>query len=191
MQPAGMNRLELAAQARRDRQSQLEECISKMDLTALKETLKLVCMKQPSLLMDVLKSADGNGDPAPGNLRAVPNWCSCNNCREMPTGREKMCCGKIPENCHSRLADFYTIVLDELVLEVAMRCRSDALAEPRDNEYNRTHRHTAYRQYVMWMHGRLGSGNRKVIPSCCVWCIRDKYPEPSGQYVGYFEGILD
>lgn len=43
-----------------------------MELTALKETLKLVCMKQPSLLIDVLKSTDGNGDLAPGNQPAVP-----------------------------------------------------------------------------------------------------------------------
>lgn len=71
-----------------------------------------------------------------------------------------------------------------------MRC-NDALAEPKDNDYNRAHRHTAGRQYVMWMYGRLGSGNRKVIPSCCVWRIRDRYPEPSGQYIRYIEGILD
>lgn len=82
-------------------------------------------------------------------------------------------------------------VLDELVLEVAVRCRNDALAEPRDIDYNRAHRHTAYRQYVMWMHGHLRAGNRKVIPCCCVWHIRDGYPVPSGQYVGHIEGILD
>lgn len=75
-----------------------------MDLTVLKKTLKLVCMKQPSLLIDVLKSTDGNGDPAPGNMPAVPSWCTCNSCREMPTEREKVCCGKIPDNCHSKLA---------------------------------------------------------------------------------------
>lgn len=55
------------------------------------------------------------------------------------------------------------MILDELVLKVAIRCRNDALAEPRDNDYNRSHRHTAYRQYVMWMHGRLGAENQKKI----------------------------
>lgn len=88
------------------------------------------------------------------------------------------------------LQDFYTIVLDELVLEVAIRSRNDALAEPRDIDYNKAHRHAAYRQYVMWIHGHLGAGNRKVIPSCCVLRIRDRYPDPSGHYIGYIEGVL-
>lgn len=43
------------------------------------------------------------------------------------------------------LQDFYTIVLDELVLEVAIRSRNDALAEPRDIDYNKAHSHAAYR----------------------------------------------
>lgn len=38
-----------------------------------------------------------------------------------------------------------------------MRCRNDALAEPRDNDYNRAHRYTTYRQYVMCIHGRIGA----------------------------------
>ena len=39
--------------------------------------------------------------------------------------------------------DFYTIVLDELVLEVVARHRDDVLAQPPDQDYNRDRRHTA------------------------------------------------
>lgn len=43
--------------------------------------------------------------------------------------------------------DFYTVVLKELVLEVAMRYmyHNDVLAESRDDNINRSRRHAAYR----------------------------------------------
>jgi hypothetical protein len=48
--------------------------------------------------------------------------------------------------------DFYTIVLDELVLEVAARHRDDDLAQPSDQDYNRGRTYTVYIQYILWWH---------------------------------------
>jgi hypothetical protein len=64
----------------------------------------MVCSKQPSLMLDILDTADSGGPEQPGSEgRAVPSWCICTYCRDMPTDREKLCCGKSRLNCQSRL----------------------------------------------------------------------------------------
>jgi hypothetical protein len=42
-----------------------------------------------------------------------------------------------------------------------------------------------YIQYILWWHGYLTTGNRRVVPSCCAWWIRGTFPDPLGQYVGF------
>ena len=79
-------------------------------------------------------------------------------------------------------------IFDELVLEIAIRYRNDVLTQPQDNDYNRRHLYAAYRQYILWVNGQLGAGNRRVIP--CVWRIRENYSDMSGHYVGFLGGKL-
>ena len=49
----------------------------------------------------------------------------------------------------------------------------------------RPFRHSAYWQFVLWQHGCLGVGRRVVIASCCVWNIRDTFPDPRAHYTGF------
>ncbi|KAJ8050552.1 hypothetical protein HOLleu_03797 [Holothuria leucospilota] len=46
-------------------------------------------------------------------------------------------------------------------------------------------RHTVYLQ--PGVHGHLGRGSRKIIPSCVVTAIRQTWPSANGIYRGYLD----
>jgi hypothetical protein len=52
---------------------------------------------------------------------------------------------------------------------------------------NSNRRQAAYSEFVLMHYGRQGTGKRRVIPSCCIWKIRDKYPDRYNQYRGFEE----
>jgi hypothetical protein len=64
-------------------------------------------------------------------------------------------------NFLSLLQDLDQIVLDEAVLGVARMFWEELVVMPHDEDYNRSNRcmYTAYHQYTIWAHGRLGAGS--------------------------------
>ena len=60
-----------------------------------------------------------------------------------------------------------------------------------DNLSNRSLRYAAYKQFIWWVFKHLGKGNRRVIPPCASWKMREHFLEPNADYVNYSEGNKD
>ena len=125
-----------------------------------------------------------NHFPRQPPLQATPDWCRCGKCRQMDNPVERVCCRNT--TCVTTSDLFYDICLNRHVLSVGIINRSDFFGE--DPEFTpANYRKIAYRQYIMYQHGYLGRANRKVIPSCIVWKVRDNFPAPDNNYLGFKE----
>ncbi|XP_060586944.1 P2X purinoceptor 7-like [Ruditapes philippinarum] len=120
----------------------------------------------------------------------APSWCKCGRCREMGADIDNKCCGCLPRNCVSTRDEMERLVLDPQVLALGQSFYSDMLARrgQRVENTNKTMRYSAYRNFTLWRHGRLGAGVRRVVPSCCVLSIRARYPSATGTYTGFVPG---
>ena len=119
------------------------------------------------------------------NDKSRPPWCVCGKCEEMGNPTGNVCCGH-REGCISTFERFHLLCTNHSVLTVAIHNRADIMADPISYSPS-SYRKAAYRQYILWVYGYLGRGNRRVIPSCVVMCIRRWYPAPDGVYLGFKE----
>ena len=124
-----------------------------------------------SLAKSILETDFGPEYPTGGDR--VP-WCICGNCREMETPTENVCCRVA--KCVTNFEHFLNICLDHA--HGAIHNRADIRADPIDYS-PASYRKAAYRQFILWAHGYLGRGNRRVVPSCVVLAIRPMYPSPA------------
>ncbi len=159
-----------------------------MDVGNLKRFALVLLRRQPAAFADLVNGELPGGhqqlDPSQDPDNDSPEWCKCDHCTVMPTQEENKCCTATRRPCISRTNLFRQLELDGNVLEIAMRYREDVLVL-NNVRNNQNFQHAAYWQYVLWQHGQLGRGNRRVVPSCCVLAIRNRYPSPNGIYTGY------
>ena len=153
---------------------------SKKDLEGL---LVAVASRCPQLWKSV-STSEKQVDPEKPYLQ--PPWCKCGKCHMEGDAEDQVCCKNHPKNHENPY--FFQLCLDQQTLELALVNNCDWLNMPRIYT-NSKFRNTAYRQYILWFHGKLGYRKRKRIPSCIKWAIRDMYPEASGEYVGYHEAL--
>ena len=55
----------------------------------------------------------------------------------------------------------------------------------------RSYRFAAYKQFSSWIYNQLSKGFRKIITSCALWSIREKYPLADGSYFPFKESRDD
>ena len=87
---------------------------------------------------------------------------------------------------------FYNVCLNNYVVMVARNALTDVMGYHRQvvPDPNKTIRHVEYLFFTYWRCGYLGSDNRMVIPLCCVWRIRDKWPDARGILVDFISRTL-
>ncbi|XP_014678094.1 PREDICTED: uncharacterized protein LOC106817897 [Priapulus caudatus] len=173
---------------REARQKLLEDHLESMSMAESKALLLTLARKHPEILLwtcNLHTPAPGGHHPAPSG--DAPSWCTCGSCREMPTEVERCCCGHQPDECLSREDGLCGMVLDPVYLAAFELYRNDVLGayESDPDDPLRPKRHAAYRLYTLVRHGVLGQAMRRVIPSCCVWRVRDRFPNPHAVYTGF------
>ncbi|XP_044158138.1 uncharacterized protein LOC122944008 [Bufo gargarizans] len=107
------------------------------------------------------------------------NWCTCNNCPEMKTNIECICCHEV-DNAQEFITDsnciighefFHIFCQREDTVNVVLRTIGQVRLPPAQKDMNRQRSKTAYRTFTAWVHGYLGVGNRRPIPACVVYKV--------------------
>jgi len=163
----------------------VREILSDLSKEELIEVLTRMFKHNTNALLDLINDIRSGDRATDTELVDVPGFCKCNNCIFMPTSRENKCCELV--NCRSKTHVLKNICLYKENVETAIRSISSIYVfQPKYD--NRSMRHAAYRQYVMWQGGHVTARKRIVIPSCCVLAIRNVYPSPDNKYTGFVPG---
>ena len=117
-----------------------------------------------------------------GVCKPVENDEACVCCHEQVDGGERIIC---KENCIVNMDGFPQLCLQPLVLENVLIGLHHSKGDPKKEPLNVNLRFAAYKQFIWWRYGYLGAGNRKIVPACATWKIRERFPEASGTYTPF------
>ena len=112
------------------RRADVGELVAQLTEAAMRQLLERLALRNPSLMFDVPDAIEKEETGDPDNERhhpteSVNSWCSCTNCRHMPTAAERVCCRMQPRNCISNRIQFKMLVLNEGVPAEADQHRAD------------------------------------------------------------------
>jgi len=106
---------------------------------------------------------------------AKPSWCICNNCCKMSKDVENVCCNQ--RDCRTQGEVFQKFYID--LLSAVLRSKT-----PRDmrrQSYEKTANLFIKEKWYPFESGRQYA----PLPSCVLWMIRRKYPDPNNSYIGF------
>ena len=118
-------------------------------------------------------------------------WCSCGVCAFIPNEPNICCRSSVvaidkmeTTSCISETEDFRLVCLHKTILEAAFGNWHIFHGENLDFT-NTNYRFVAYRQYIAWIHGRLGRNLRTPVPCCVLKAIRNTFPSADNEYVPF------
>ncbi|XP_078025797.1 P2X purinoceptor 7-like [Epinephelus lanceolatus] len=127
----------------------------------------------------------------------VSQWCSCGNCRTVPTEEENVCCLEIPKvirrlhqlpeppSCMVNHPGLEPVCLNVFSLQNVFNLYRANYGPIRLRGIEHRYRYLAYRSFVSWCWGFLARRVRVVLPACVVLRIRQEFPDEEGRYVGF------
>nr|XP_034300600.1 P2X purinoceptor 7-like [Crassostrea gigas] len=166
----------------------LMNAVDSMPVDELRQRVKIMTAAEPDFVRPFLMRQmedSGRNENSNSNVQ----WCSCGVCRSFDDPRMNICCRQFP--CITSKPEFRNLCLRHDVLEVA-NILNWSFRTNQDPSYQlSTFRNQAYRNFVLWQHGRLGAGRRIPVPACVCVAVRRRFPEASGQYRGYHSANSD
>ena len=193
--------------------SEGEEILMQNDMGKVVDKLKDFhpYMYEPKKLVSSTSPSDSESSISEGssfhidssvNRIGKTDWCKCKRCKKETREIDCLCCQEVAAlnlkfdfcemECITDSDEFATLCLNKAVLANVLTGLHVSRGDYLENvSTNRSLRYASYKQYVWWTFKTLGKGNRRVIPSCVIWKIRNTFPEPDEQYTLYSVGHKD